>query len=445
VQEIGREAQEKVDPLENRIADPNDKSELKQALEQLRNSRSSEETQKALADMVRIGRKALERPDMQRAKAQQENLQSRAFQPARTEQGGRVQEALAKGDYKEARAAARELQRELDRLIKEGQEKNKDKIDQFKDDLKKLADDLRAPGRDRNLERSLEKAGVAPDDARRMLDQLNKPETPQQQRENLEKEIRERLAKAGLDQQKIDQAIQQAREKANENRDLSRLADKLDQAARRLQQGDAGNIDPQEIENALNQAGDELGELEKLADSLRDVQSGLSELNKLREDLAKQDRQAGRQPGRQPGGDECEGEGECAHADAEGKGKAGKSGRCPICGKRRSGAGEPGEGGPSDENQQAWGARPDKKETDFKLTPDKLKGTILKDKIIGRQLVDGANIAGKDEISYTGQIQQGRRAAAAMMRNDVIPGAYHDTVKRYYELNREGKADAKKE
>lgn len=301
--------------------------------------------------------------------------------------------SLTQGDFKAAREEIEKIKEQLATLKNE---EDKQAVEQLSKQLDELAKQIEKLAGEEKLAAALQQAGIKPEDAERLLEQLGKLDL-----EQLAKE----LEKRGLDQKTAEKLAKQLQQKQGASGVGQKLAQALSQASKLGDKGQSG-----EAMAGLTQAADQLGALEQLQQESAQLESALSSLEHARDDLGK------------PCSD-CNGSGKkdgapCSRCGGSGQGGSKGSGDRPGSGMGKLGQGR---GGIAEEQST---------DVDFKIE----RGKVQTDRgaIIGQFKVDGEQVKGEVSRDVAEVVTAGEREASDRINRDRIPRQYHGAIKSYF-------------
>lgn len=324
-----------------------------------------------LADAVR---EKQENPKYDRVSETQKMMRALQEPPGPKTEVQKLARDLKQGDFKSAQETIKQLQEQLATLKKDGDKEFAEKMQKQLDDLAKQ---LEKAGNLDELAKKLEQAGLKKEDAERLLQRLSK--------EDLQK-IREQLEKSGLTQQQIDKFCQQCQKKQGASQAAKQMAQAMSKAAQAAGQGDG-----QESSASMEQASDQLSELEALEQEKNQLESAMAQLDQSR----------GQCSGNKPGQGQGDGAGQGNGGMGENIGQ-GRGGLAPL-------------------EQTA---------TAFKIERAKVETT--KGKIIGQFLVDGEQIKGEATEEFTELIAAAERDATDSIERSRVPRQYHKALREYF-------------
>jgi len=301
---------------------------------------------------------------------------------------GNLADALSKGDFKSAREALEALKLELAKAPKTEAEKRR--IEELKKQLEQLSSRLDKIARDQKKTRDqLAKAGLNEEEIKQALEQLSDKDLSA-----LEKQ----LADKGLSQEQIDKLMREIKKSCDARGAACKLAQNLAQAAEGAD--GSGQLSPS-AGAAMFAAGEQLSEMEALEQELNQISAAMAELDSLKNGL-------------------CQGAG-------TGMGRYRGSGR----GGGMGGRGQ-GEGNIAPEEVTDTG-------TVRRRTPVKTgRGAI-----ISTRFVNGEQFKGEvSEEMVEATIAAEREVTDAIAR-EKIPRVYHSSLRKYFDYSRQALPEEK--
>ena len=293
----------------------------------------------------------------------------------------RLAKALAKGDFKAARALAEEMRKHLASVSP----KDVHKLQAMQKQLEQLAKKLEALANDDKAIKQLQQAGLKKEDIERMLKNLTAEDI---------QEIKERLEKQGLSQEAIQKLTKLLQKRMGANEMARKLAQALGQAAQAMAAGS-----PSDAASGMEGAGGQLSALEMLEQEMNEIDSMMADLQSAKNDLGNP----------------------CSSCNGTGMVRGGPCGSCNGQGTGGMGSLGRGRGGIAREEQTP---------ASFVKRRDKVHAG--KGAIIGSILVDGKQIKG-DVTSDIGEVlAAGERDATDAIDRARIPRRYHQAVKGYF-------------
>ena len=317
---------------------------------------------------------------------------------------GQLMDALSNGDFQEAQQAIKKVQEDLAKRAREGQI-DPQTAEKMKKQLNDMAQKLQQAGQDKQSERELQNAGLSKAEAQRVLEALAKKDP--EQLEKLAKEMAERLKQQGATEQQMKELMEKIQQRQEACKQCAGLGQKMGQAAQMM---DSGQLDSAAEE--LESAGEMLSEMEQLEQTLNDVQSQMSELDQMRDQM---------------NGDQDDQEGQCQACGGSGFRPDGSP--CPSCGgSGRQGSGKPGAGG-------KWGGSQARDDSAKTSTVDrKAKTQTRKDgSIIGQDFVKGQLLTGKSDVEFIDAANAAEIDATDTLDKERIPRIYRKGVKSYFD------------
>ena len=281
---------------------------------------------------------------------------------------------LATGDFKTAQETLKQMREHLATLK---QDSDKEFAQKMEKQLEQLAGQLEMLAQQQQLKKKLQQAGLKKEDVERMLQRLTKEDLDQ---------IRKQLEKSGMSQQQINQVCKQCQRQQGASQVMQQMSQAMSSAAQAAGAGQMGDAMA-----AMEQAGDQLSDLEMLEQEMNQLDSALASL---------QDAQ-----------NECGGQGQ--GGGQQGRGGMGKLGR--------------GRGGLAPSQETATG---------FKIERGKVQTT--KGRIVGQFLVDGEQVKGEADEEFVELITAAERVATDTVNRDRIPRQYQKAVQDYFSRLPEG-------
>ena len=299
---------------------------------------------------------------------------------------------LANGDFKSARETIKEMQEQLATLKHDS---DKELVKQMQKQLDDLAKKLDTLAEQKQMQKKLEQAGIDKEQAKRMLERLNKEDINQ---------IKKKLQEQGMSQKQIEQMTQQCQRQQCASQSCQKMSQAMSKAAQSMGAGQMG----QAVE-AMQQAGDEMSELEMLEQEMNQLDSSLSALQDAKNQM------------NQP----------CSQCNGTGEKDGGK---CPGCqgSGQQGGNGQGQQGGGMGNRGRGQGSLAQSEETpiDFKIERGKVE--VTKGRIVGQFLVDGEQIKGEANDDFVEMISAAERTATDTVNRDRIPRQYQKAVKDYF-------------
>lgn len=315
---------------------------------------------------------------------------------------GELSKSLAKGDFTSAQEALKKIQEQLSKEAKTPEEKQK--AEQMKQELQKLSEKLDQIAReDRKMREQLAKSGLNDEEIKQAMEKL-----AQKDLEGLKKQLEEK----GLSKEQAEQLAQQMKKKCDAAGLASKLAQGLSKTA-----GNSGQMpgDGQESLEGLVEAGEQLSELEAMEQELNQLKASMGQVNAMKNKIGKACSQ-------------CNGTGMC-------NGKA-----CSSCQGSGMGSGlgsGQGQGGPGRLGQGEGGIA-EVEETSFSTVQRKAKVNTQAGSIISRQeFEDGEQFKGEVSKEFTEAVISAQREVADNIANEKIPRPYQRSVSEYFKRTQE--------
>lgn len=306
----------------------------------------------------------------------------------------KLEKSLAQGSTEEARKAIDDIKKELQEAAEKGDEDAKQKLQEMANKLDDLSKKLEKLDDQKKMEKELEnKAGLSADDAKKMLEELNKMDAKQ-----LEKELQKRLGDKGMSQEQLKDLAKKISENKEAQKQLKELAKKMAQASKQCQnacqnqgQGEKSSDAAQAASAALSQAADQLSDMEMAEQMANELDANLEDLKDARQGMCKGD-----------GNGQCQNPGD----------KIGNQG--PNAGL-------------------GYGSRIGKEAGAHKYKSTKANVRTQQGQIIGQMLIDGPQIKGEASAEVKDAVNSAVRDATDAVEHDRVPRQYHDVTKSYFE------------
>ncbi len=307
---------------------------------------------------------------------------------------------LAAGDFKTAKQTLEKMREQLATLKQESDKEFTKKMQKQLADLAKQLDDI---GKQEQLQKKLEQAGIKKEDVERMLQKLTK--------EDLE-QMKKKLQENGLSQNQIDKLAQQVKKQQGAKQAINQMSQQMQKAA---QAAASGQMDSASSE--MQAAGEQLSEMESLEQEMSQLESTLSDLESAKNDMNDSCKQ-------------CSGTGQkngqsCSSCNGSGMGQGSGSGG-------GSGKGKGGNGGGQGSQGRGRGGLAQKQQTDIAFKIERGKVETTKGRIIGQFLVDGEQVKGEASEKFVELIAAAERDAIDTVDNDRIPRQYQKAVREYF-------------
>lgn len=297
---------------------------------------------------------------------------------------------LAGGDFKTAKQTLQKMQEQLATLKQESDKKFTEAMQKQLADLAKQLDQI---GKQEQLQKKLEQAGIKKEDIERMLQKLTK--------EDLE-QMKKQLEKNGLSQNQIDKLAQQIQKQQGAKQAINQMSEQMQKAA---QAAASGQMDSASSE--MQAAGEQLSEMESLEQGMNQLESTLSDLESAKNDM----------------------NGSCKQCSGTGQKDGGDCSGCNGSGMQKGGGGN---GGGQGGQGQGRGGLAQKEQTNIGFKIERGKVETTKGRIIGQFLVDGEQVKGEASEEFVELIAAAERDAIDTVDNDRIPRQYQKAVREYF-------------
>lgn len=312
-----------------------------------------------------------------------------AGQSAQKSAVGQLTQALAKGDFENARAAIAAIQKQLAKTPTTPQEKAQ--AEQLKAQLKQLSNKLgELAQNDRKIADKLKAAGLSDQDLKKALENLKKGDM---------NAIAKQLAAKGLSQEQINKTMKQVQSRCKACSAASKLAANLGAAGSQGSgtQGQAASGASQAA--GLSAASQQLSQMEALQQELAQLDSAMADLNAAQDQLGNN----------------------CSACNGTGMINGQPCGACMGSGRGMGPKPGQGRGGVAPEQQTA--IRRVKKRTDVKTR----QGSI-----ISQRFIDGEQYKGEVSQAFVETAISAQRDAADAIARERIPRQYHKPLKEYF-------------
>lgn len=315
----------------------------------------------------------------------------------------KLAKALAKGDFKAARDAVREMKEKLAKMaVLNDPEKQKEMQEQLEKLAKQLEQVAKQKQRKEQLKKEMQSAGLDPETAKRLLENLTK--------QDIQKALEE-MKKNGASQKQLEEMAKKCKACQNAGSQGSSLAEAMQQAAQAMK-SDAGMAD---AAAALEQMGDQLNASEQLQQQLGELDAMLADAQDMKNEMSDGDN-----------------DGDCQNCGGKGCSKCGGSGKR----QGRGGMGRLGRG---------RGGRADDQETAVRFKKERTPVHTTAGSIIGKMFIDGEQIRGDVSSEAVELMAAAQRDATDAINKNKIPNQYSDAVKSYFSRSRRaisGNADS---
>ncbi len=182
----------------------------------------------------------------------------------------KLAQALSKGDFKAAKEEVQALREQLSTLKSD---EDKELVEKMSKQLADLARQLEQLAKDEQLAQKLEQLGIQKEDVERMLEKLSKADLDQ---------LKKQLEEKGLSQAQIEKMAKQLQQRQGAGATAKKLAKAMKQGA---SAGEAGQMS--EAIEGLQQAGEQLSELEQLEQEMNQLDATASALQDAKQNLDK--------------------------------------------------------------------------------------------------------------------------------------------------------------
>lgn len=376
--------------------------------------------------------KALEETKKQMAKAiDSENMKSEM---------GRMMEALANGNAKEARDELRKAQESLAKRTKEGKvdpQKSKEMQKQLDNLAKKL--EQQAQQQQQQGQQQLQNQGMTKEEAKKTLEALAKAD--KKQLEQMAKELAERMKEKGMTEKQAKEMLEKLQQKQQASGQCQKMGENLSKAGQKMSEGEM-----EDAAEALEKIGEQLGDMEQMEQTLNEIEAQMSELEEARDELSEKEGEEGdEESGDKEGGQcqkcngsghrkdgapcaDCEGTGQCdKNGKGKGKGKTGSRGGGKGGSKAGSGKyGDHEEGDPNDPDRLAAESA--------KSVTKRASGAIdPTGRSIGQQFLKGRQIKGRTEAEVMDAAAAAEIDATDALNRDRVTRNYRNSVKSYFD------------
>lgn len=334
----------------------------------------------------------------------------RPLQPPKEPSGPTEQlaKSLAKGDLKTAQEEIKKLQEQLATLKSE---EDKEMVKKIGSQLEELAKQIEKLAENKQLQAQLEQAGIKPEDAQRMLENLKKDDLEQ---------LKKQLEEKGFSQQQMQKLANQLQQQQQASSLAKKLAEALNQA------GQCKNgQQTAESQSGLSNAGQQLSQMEQLEQEGAQLDAAASELQNAREGMdSSSESQGGQQSGQsgtaqqQSGGQKQPGPGDQGQ---DGQGPGGEKGE-----------GEKGNGGMGQSPGQGRGGLAPQQPTGVGFKTERQKVHVGKGAIVGQVLFEGEQVKGDVNPSVVRIVTAAEREASDLVNRDRVPRQYQKSVRAYF-------------
>ena len=293
----------------------------------------------------------------------------------------KLRQGLARGDFKAAKKALDQMQEQLAKAKKAG---NEAQVAAMQQQLAKLASQLEKAASQKRLKDEMKRAGLSEKDVQKLLENLSKRDAAS---------IKKALEKKGLSKEQVQKLMKQIAKTKGACAKCKGLGRSLRAAAQGMK--GSGDMESGQAASGLSQAAEQLSALEMLEQEMNDLQATLAELESAKEGLG--------------GGPDDYGS---------------------LQGKFGRGMGpKPGRG---------RGGRAPRKETKFRGKAERLRGQQSPGAMIGQTFVDGQQLRGEAYEKAVEAATAAARDATEAVDRDRVPRVYHKAVKQYFGKIQEG-------
>jgi len=362
------------------------------------------EAVKRIDDVSEKLRRELERSEMS-GLSEFKKMLARVDPQGTSRQSDELSEALGQGDFAAAAKALQDLQKQLEEAAKNADSPEAQrKLQEMEQQLKQLAEQLAKMSETLSVQKDLEnKAGLTPEEAKKLLEELAK-KNPQQ----LQEELQKRLGEKGLSDQQIKQIAQKIQQQQQAQKACQNLAQALNKASegcKACNKPGSGGQGQSQAQAGLSEAASQLSELEMAESMMSEMKAQLSDLERLRDSVCQGDK-----PGNGPN---------------ENSNQIGNQG--PQYGLGR-------------------GERIGKETVAHQLDPTKAKTRYESGAVTGQMLIDGPQLPGRASAEALAAAEAGVREASDAIERNAVPRQYDRVLREYFErlagLVREGRGAA---
>lgn len=317
---------------------------------------------------------------------------------------GELSKALARSDFNSAQEAIKNLQEQLSKEAKTPEEK--EKAEQMRQELQQLAEKLNQIAEDdKKLRDQLARTGMNDEEIRQAMEKLAQKDL---------EGLKQQLQAKGLSKEQAEQLAQQLKKKCDAAGMACKLALALSKTGGNQGQA-AGETGEQELLDGLTDAAEQLSELEALEQDLNQLSASLSQLNALKNKIGK--------PCTQCGGTGMLGDGMCPGCQGSGMGHGrGGDGLGPGMGPLGQ-----GEGGLAEYEQ-----------TRFNTVQRRARVNTQAGSVISRQEFEGGEqFKGEVSREFTEAVISAQREVADNIANERVPRPYQRSVSEYFKRSAE--------
>lgn len=349
------------------------------------------EAVKRIDDVSEKLRRELERSEMS-GLSELKKMLARVDPQGAGRQSDKLSEALGKGDFTAAAEALEDLRKQLEEAAKAADNPEAQrKLQEMEQQLKQLAEQLAKVSETLSVQKDLEnKAGLTPEEAKKLLEELAK-KNPQQ----LQEELQKQLGTKGLSEQQIKQLAQKIQQQQQAQKACKNLAQALNMASQGCKAGNSpgsGSQGQLQAQAGLSGAASQLSQLEMAESMMSELRAQLSDLERLRDSV-------------------CQG---------------GK----PTDGFQRDPS-QIGRQGP--QYGLGRGERIGKETVAHQLDPTKAKTRYESGAVTGQMLIDGPQLPGQASAEALAAAEAGVREASDAIERNAVPRQYDRVLREYFE------------
>ncbi len=311
--------------------------------------------------------------------------------PQGKDPAAKLAQALASGDMQAAKAAMEQLRKSLEQAAdKSDDPETKRKLEQMRKKLDNLSKQLSKLGEDKDSLKDLQnKGGLSEKQAKELMKKLAGKNAQQ-----IARQLQKQLAQSGMTRKQIQQLARKIAQNQQVRQQLKQLARNMAQAAQacqQCQQGRQGSKQPGNSGAGLQQAMQQLSQLEMAQQMADELRARLAELDQMKKGA-------------------CQGNGNCPD---------------PTDPNRI--------GGQSNQYGRGYGSRIGQKRSPHQYKTQIENTRIGQGQIIGEQLFDGPQIRGRATAEARPAIEAAVRDAEDAVEREQIPRQYEQIVRTYFE------------
>jgi hypothetical protein len=356
-------------------------------------------------EMVKQLEKLSEQKDKQRSSEQmakaeefQKMMRPLGDQGKENTPAGELAKSLAKGDFKQAQEAIKNIELELSKAPKTPEDKQK--AEELKQQLQQLSKKIDKLAQDqKKAESELKNAGLKDEEIKRALESLSKKDM-----KGLEKQLKDK----GLKSEQIDKLVQQMKKAAGGSGSADKLAQQLAKAAKGA--GENGQLSD-EAKQGLQAAGEQLSEMESLQQQMNELNSSVADINNLKDKMGEN----------------------CSACNGTG-GKDGKP--CSKCGGSGQGGSEGSGGGGSGAGMGSMGrgegGYAQGSNVQVKTVQQHTAVKTLPGKIISQQFVNGEQYKGEASRDFVDAAAAAQRDVSDAIAKEQIPRPLQGPIGKYF-------------